>query len=468
MEKEEHLLSDDIYDMIDQDLSRGISDQDLSHGISNQGLSHGITGNFARLVESPLPAEQRVLTNHLQAYQYNQGTSVYVEGQHPNIQYPNQLQREPLVEQGFDGHQGQQNHEVQQLVDNYQDGQPLMNTTPWDSVEEMPSDVSRSGFIGDSSLPELMAPPTVAPVLQLEVPSLQPWSGQFNFTASITADNKERNKWCYSQTMNKLYVVSQIAVPLQISVNPLVEGSVTFTPVFKQSQHMKEPVMRCYNCKSNGSGDIEAADHIVQIESSHCHYRMLPDERRVVTVPLPRPPPGESHSTILFKLMCLTSCIGGPNRRPFSLVLTLHCSKSGRVIGRQIVDIKCCKCPYRDMVNEERQATRTRNPNSNNTVNAPSLDEGTGQRVRQLASEIKVGQKRKRTTRTFELEIVERTEPRAQSGFVNISVPVEFEPEVKRFVNGLMATRHLRRNRPDLLLYPEADSDSTESERETF
>ncbi|XP_066976717.1 cellular tumor antigen p53-like isoform X3 [Macrobrachium rosenbergii] len=461
MEKEEQLLSDDIYDMIDQDLSQGINGNFESLVESPHPAEQRV---FTSLVESPHPAEQRVLTNHSQhAYQYNQGTSIYVGGQQPGIQYPNQLEREHLVEQGFDGHHAQQRREEQQSVQNYQDGQPFQ-TMPWDSVTEMPSDVGRPGFVGDSSLPELTAPPTVAPVLPFGVPSLQPWTGQFNFTASITTDNKDKNKWCYSQTMNKLYVVSQIAVPLSISVNPSVEGTVTFTPVFKQSQHMKDPVLRCYNCKSQNAGEGQVADHIVQIESSHCQYRTLPDERRVVTVPLPQPPPGENYSTILFKITCLTSCIGGPNRRPFCLVLTLHCSKTGRVIGRQIVDIKCCKCPYRDMANDEKQVVKTTNSDSsNNTVNTQNLDEGTGQRVRKLASQIKVGQKRKRPTRMYEVEIVERTEPRVQSGFVNISVPVEFEAEVKRFVNGLMATRHLRRNCPDLLLYPEADSDTTDN-----
>lgn len=66
------------------------------------------------------------------------------------------------------------------------------------------------------------------------------------------------------------------------------------------------------------------SEHIVQVESDNCQY-MLVNDRYLVSTPLHPPPPGEVASTLLLKLMCLTSCVGGPNRRPFCLVFTLRC-----------------------------------------------------------------------------------------------------------------------------------------------
>ncbi|XP_068230543.1 uncharacterized protein [Palaemon carinicauda] len=457
MEGDEQLLDDDIYDMISQDLSQG----------SNR--------NFSSLVASPAPTEQRVVDNHVRLpYQDDQRNYFHVENHHSNLQYPNNFHREQVQEQRFDGQHIQQTNQEQQLVQNYPDTQPSIGT-PWDLSEEMTADVIGTGLIGDSSLPPVLPPVLPQPAFIPDgVPSLKPWSGQFNFTVSMLTDNKDRNKWCYSPILNKLFVVQNLTVPLDISVNPLVEGTVTITPVFKQSQHMKKPVHRCYNCKTmtDGGGE-DKINHIVQLESTPCQYRILPDERAIVTAPLPLPSPGENRSTILIKIMCLTSCVGGPNRRPFCLVLTLHCSNTGRLIGRQVLDVKCCACPHRDMGREEDLAVKNRNNVSNNTINTQNhgegnqnLDERTGQRIRKLASQIQVGKKRKRT-RTIELEIISRPEPVLQPGFVNIAVPVEFEEDVKKFVNGLLATMHLRRDRPDLLLYPEVADDSTESERES-
>lgn len=68
-------------------------------------------------------------------------------------------------------------------------------------------------------------------------------------------------------------------------------------------------------------GDVK--DHLVMVEGPECDYKVV-NERYVVSVPLHPPPPGDSASTLLLRLICLTSCIGGPNRRPFCLVFTLH------------------------------------------------------------------------------------------------------------------------------------------------
>jgi len=50
--------------------------------------------------------------------------------------------------------------------------------------------------------------------------------------------------------------------------------------------------------------------------------------------------------------MCLGSCVGGPNRRPLQIVLTLE--KDGTVLGRRAVEVRICACPGRDRKADER------------------------------------------------------------------------------------------------------------------
>lgn len=82
--------------------------------------------------------------------------------------------------------------------------------------------------------------------------------------------------------------------------------------------------MQVIHCLMFTFTDPVLAEHIIQIESDSCQY-MVVNERYFVGTPLHPPPPGEVASTLLVKVMCLTSCVGGPNRRPFSLVFTLRC-----------------------------------------------------------------------------------------------------------------------------------------------
>nr|ARE29775.1 p53-like protein isoform delta [Penaeus vannamei] len=274
------------------------------------------------------------------------------------------------------------------------------------------------------------------------VPSLQPWAGRHKFGISLPTGNKDRNKWCYSQDLGKLYLCPNVAVPVNVTLDDWVNANITMTPVFKQSCHRTEPVNRCYNCKSIQNCDPNLAEHLVQVEGEGCEYSFIND-RYMVTVPLRPPPPGEVSSTLLIKIMCLTSCVGGPNRRPFCIVLTLRNSVTGEEIGRQILDIKCCKCPSRDLTNDEKSRTPT-------APAAPSAEEEKRTKVRKLATEIAVGQKRKRPKI--------KLEPGTDSRMVNIAVPIEYEAEVKSYINKLIAADLIKKWQPDALMYPEEES----------
>nr|BAL15075.1 p53 [Penaeus japonicus] len=336
----------------------------------------------------------------------------------------------------------------QQQIQQLQPGQPI----PWDSlqtldtenVEVLPNNnvpvggVSAAITLIEGSATSCLADSTLAH----SVPSLQPWAGRHKFGISLPTGNKDRNKWCYSQDLGKLYLCPNVAVPVNVMLEDWVNATITMTPVFKQSCHRTEPVNRCYNCKSIQNCDPNLAEHVVQIEGEGCEYSFIND-RYLVTVPLRPPPPGEVPSTLLIKIMCLTSCVGGPNRRPFCIVLTLRNSVTGEEIGRQILDIKCCKCPSRDLTNDEKSRTPT-------APSTPSVDEEKRTKVRKLANEIAVGQKRKRPKI--------KLEPGTDSRMVNIAVPVEYEAEVKSYINKLIAADLIKKWQPDALMYPEEES----------
>ncbi|XP_071524980.1 cellular tumor antigen p53-like isoform X1 [Panulirus ornatus] len=274
------------------------------------------------------------------------------------------------------------------------------------------------------------------------VPSLQPWPGRYSFSVSLSTDNKDRNKWCYSQQQDKLYLCPNVAVPVKIVLSEWIDGTLTITPVFKDSRFRIDPVTRCYNCKSQQAitaSDPHVAEHIVQIEGEGCDYDVV-HERFVVTVPLQPPPPGEVASTLLLKLMCLTSCVGGPNRRPFCLVFTLR-NSAGSEIGRQVLDTKCCRCPSRDMTNEEKVA----NPQVNNAM--LTLDDENQAKIRKIVAETKVGQKRKRPNSI-------KVEPKSDPGYVHIRVPVRHKHEIMSYLNKVLAEEYVRNNNPCFLRTP--------------
>ena len=76
--------------------------------------------------------------------------------------------------------------------------------------------------------------------------------------------------------------------------------------------------------------------------------------RECVTVPYCPPFLGQTKSTIMLRFMCLSSCVGGINRRPFNTVFTLE-SSNGEILGRNVVETRVCSCPGRDRDAEERR-----------------------------------------------------------------------------------------------------------------
>jgi hypothetical protein len=95
--------------------------------------------------------------------------------------------------------------------------------------------------------------------------------------------------------------------------------------------------------------------HLIRAECGAATYEEDTTTNRLsVKVPLGAPEPGASWSTLLFRFMCLGSCVGGINRRALQIIFTLETS-SGQIVGRHCLGVRICACPSRDRKVEERK-----------------------------------------------------------------------------------------------------------------
>ncbi|CAL4073775.1 unnamed protein product [Meganyctiphanes norvegica] len=417
----------------------------------NSLLNRTGSGIFSQLLaESPQPLHVQMTQ---QDHQYAQ-VIPYVEVQNDQCEtQSHQIHLQQQTQQQPSTPQPQLLQEQQEETLFPQDQLLQISPSVWDNLGENLEDSGLTVSLGPSSEISLVNNDfvTVSEGLTFPghntntTPSIMNWPGRYAFQISMPTDNKERNKWCYSSSKSKLYVCPNISVPINVSVNDWIsDGSITITPIYERSKDIMEPVSRCFNCKNIPMCEASLVDHVVQVDGEAGRYEII-GERHQVSVPLQSPQMGELTSTILVKVMCLTSCVGGPNRRPFILRFTLK-NKDGEELGRQILDMKCCKCPSRDMTNEEKQHSGPRS-----VPQAPRLCDEKRAKVRKLASEIVVGQQKKKPRI--------KLEPGAPTQFVNVLVPVQFESEVKRYVNQLIAEDYVKQTNPQLLMYPE-DEDS--------
>lgn len=65
-----------------------------------------------------------------------------------------------------------------------------------------------------------------------------------------------------------------------------------------------------------------------------------------------------------FRFICLSSCEGGMNRRPISLIFTLE--QCGKAVGTNVIPVKLCQNPPNALEEEEKLAnTKERNSQVN-------------------------------------------------------------------------------------------------------
>jgi len=241
---------------------------------------------------------------------------------------------------------------------------PILSTT---TSSDMSPD-SQTNIIGSSASSPyddtITSPPPYSPHTNIQspmptVPSNTDYAGDYGFEISFSQPSKETKSttWTYSESLKKLYVRMATTCPIRFKTNgpAPVNSVIRAMPIFMKPEHVQEVVKRCPNhaVSRENNESHPAPTHLVRCEHKLSRYVEDPmSQRQSVLIPQETPQAGAEWVTNLFQFMCLGSCVGGPNRRPLQIVLTLE--KDGAVLGRRAVEVRICACPGRDRKADER------------------------------------------------------------------------------------------------------------------
>ncbi|XP_072538408.1 tumor protein p73 isoform X2 [Salminus brasiliensis] len=231
-------------------------------------------------------------------------------------------------------------------------GNRAASTSPYSS--ETASNVpTPSPYSQPNSTFEAMSP---APAIPSNTDYPGPHSFEVTFQQSSTAKSAT---WTYSPLLKKLYCQIAKTCPIQVKLaSAPPHGSVVRAmPIYKKAEHVTEVVKRCPNHELGrefNESQSAPASHLIRVEGNNlCQYVDDPvTGRQSVLVPYESPQVGTEFTTILYNFMCNSSCVGGMNRRPILIIITLE-TRDGQVLGRRSFEGRICACPGRDRKADE-------------------------------------------------------------------------------------------------------------------
>ncbi|KAK2496313.1 LOW QUALITY PROTEIN: hypothetical protein MC885_021433 [Smutsia gigantea] len=175
--------------------------------------------------------------------------------------------------------------------------------------------------------------------------------------------------WTYSTELKKLYCQTAKTCPIQIKVTTPPQGAtIRAMPVYEKAEHVTEVVKRCpshkLGCEFN-EGQIAHASHLIRVEgNSHAQYAEdAITGRQSVLVPHEPPQVGTEFTTVLYNFMCDSRCVGGMNRHPILIIVTLE-TRDGQVLGSHCFEARFCACPERDRKADEDSIREQQVPDS--------------------------------------------------------------------------------------------------------
>uniref|UniRef100_A0AAX7UP88 Tumor protein 63 (p63) n=1 Tax=Astatotilapia calliptera TaxID=8154 RepID=A0AAX7UP88_ASTCA len=229
------------------------------------------------------------------------------------------------------------------------------------------------------------------------IPSNTDYAGPHTFDVSFQQSSTAKSAtWTYSTELKKLYCQIAKTCPIQIKVltTPPQGAVIRAMPVYKKAEHVTEVVKRCPNhelSREFNDGQIAPPSHLIRVEgNSHAQY--VEDTitgRQSVLVPYEPPQVGTEFTTILYNFMCNSSCVGGMNRRPILIIVTLE-TRDGQVLGRRCFEARICACPGRDRKADEDSIRKQ------HVTDATKSSEGTKRPFRQVSHGIQMSAIKKR------------------------------------------------------------------------
>ncbi|KAM6217752.1 tumor protein p73 isoform 3-T3 [Rhynchocyon petersi] len=212
---------------------------------------------------------------------------------------------------------------------------------------------THSPYAQPSSTFDTMSP---APV----IPSNTDYPGPHHFEVTFQQSSTAKSAtWTYSPLLKKLYCQIAKTCPIQMKVStpPPPGTAIRAMPVYKKAEHVTEVVKRCPNHELGrdfNEGQSAPASHLIRVEGNNLS-QYVDDPvtgRQSVMVPYEPPQVGTEFTTILYNFMCNSSCVGGMNRRPILIIITLE-TRDGQVLGRRSFEGRICACPGRDRKADE-------------------------------------------------------------------------------------------------------------------
>ncbi|KAL6456713.1 hypothetical protein MHYP_G00352570 [Metynnis hypsauchen] len=231
-------------------------------------------------------------------------------------------------------------------------GNRAASTSPYSS--ETASNVpTPSPYSQPNSTFEAMSP---APAIPSNTDYPGPHSFEVTFQQSSTAKSAT---WTYSPLLKKLYCQIAKTCPIQVKLasGPPHGSVVRAMPIYKKAEHVTEVVKRCPNHELGrefNESQSAPASHLIRVEGNNLS-QYVDDPvtgRQSVLVPYEAPQVGTEFTTILYNFMCNSSCVGGMNRRPILIIITLE-TRDGQVLGRRSFEGRICACPGRDRKADE-------------------------------------------------------------------------------------------------------------------
>ncbi|CAM1309141.1 TP73 (predicted) [Pycnogonum litorale] len=198
----------------------------------------------------------------------------------------------------------------------------------------------------------------VTPRSGILIPPNNPWYGMYRFKLFVDERN-DNSSYVYSDFLKKLFTDEETHCPVSFCTVGQVPSDCIIKATLRYSlpQDSGMVVSRCIRHSdvshpSNNGVSSDVIPHVLQCQSPCAHYVVDPKtEEMSVIAPYTNPPAGTNFNTYLYKFACLSSCAGGINRRSTQIVFSLiWCDQE---IGRQILEVKICKCPKRDSGKEE-------------------------------------------------------------------------------------------------------------------